>query len=91
MKEEIFLVRKQDLIEAFREVQKTDQPAKPINDQVEKLTRTEASKFLDVSMQTMHNWTKKGFLTEHGHGRKRFYLRQELKDAMRNEKSPEPQ
>lgn len=89
MKQEIFLVSKAELIEAFREVQKTDQPTKLANDQVEKLTRLEASKFLDVSMQTMHNWTKKGFITEHGYGRKKFYLRQELVDAMKNEKSPE--
>ena len=87
MKQEIFLVSKAELIEAFREVQKTDQPTKSVSDQLEKLTRTEASKFLDVSMQTMHNWTKKGFITEHGHGRKKFYLRQELITAMRNEKS----
>lgn len=91
MKQEILLVTKEDLIAAFREVQKTDRQEKTAKNQAEKMTRLEASKFLDVSMQTMHNWTKKGFLTEHGHGRKRFYFRQELIDAMRNEKSPELQ
>lgn len=90
MKQEIFLVTKDELIEAFREVQKTDQSTKPVNDQAEKMTRTEASKFLDVHLQTMYNWTKSGILTEHGHGRKKFYLRQELIAAMRNEKSLEP-
>lgn len=86
MKQEILLVTKQDLIEAFREVQKNDQLAKPAGDQIDKMTRAEASKFLDVHMQTMHNWTKSGILTEHGHGRKKFYLRQELIDAMQNKK-----
>lgn len=89
MKQEIFLISKDELMEVFREVQKTDQPTKPVSDQEEKMTRTEASKFLDVCMQTMYNWTKSGILTEHGHGRKKFYLRQELIDAMKNEKSLE--
>ncbi|MCL6101613.1 MAG: helix-turn-helix domain-containing protein [Bacteroidetes bacterium] len=91
MTQQILLVTKEDLIEAFREVQKTDQPSKPVNVQAEKMTRTEASKFLDVHLQTMHNWTKSGILTEHGHGRKKFYLKQELIEAMRNKKSPEHQ
>jgi hypothetical protein len=86
MEQQIFLVTKKDLIEAFLEVQKTDLLTKPVSDQGEKMTRTEASKFLDVHLQTMYNWTKSGILTEHGHGRKKFYLRGELIEAMRNNK-----
>jgi hypothetical protein len=50
----------------------------------EKMDRRQAAKFLGVSYQTMFNWTKAGILKEHGHGRKKFYLRSELIEAMKN-------
>lgn len=84
MKPEIYLMSKDDLIEAFREVQKEEQPAKQSIDKIDKMDRRQASKFLDVSYPTMHNWTKKGILKEHGQGRKKFYLRNELIQVMQN-------
>ncbi len=48
----------------------------------EKLNRREAARFLDVSYQTIGNWTNAGILKKHGYGRKKFYLRHELIAAM---------
>jgi hypothetical protein len=50
--------------------------------ETEKMDRRKAAKFLDVSYQTMCNWTKSGILTERGQGRKKFYLRSELIQVM---------
>lgn len=50
----------------------------------EKMDRRKAAKFLGVSYQTMYNWTKNGVVKEHGRGRKKFYLRPELVEAMKN-------
>lgn len=50
----------------------------------EKLDRRQSAKFLGVSYQTMYNWTKAGVVKEHGKGRKKFYLRPELVEAMKN-------
>lgn len=52
--------------------------------ETEKMIRRDASKFLGVSYQTMHNWTRSGIITEHGKGRKKFYLRSELIETMKN-------
>lgn len=52
--------------------------------ETEKMDRRKAAKFLDVSYQTMSNWTKQGILTEHGQGRKKFYLRSELIRVMKS-------
>lgn len=52
--------------------------------ETEKMDRRKAAKFLDVSYQTMSNWTKSGILTEHGRNRKKFYLRSELILVMQN-------
>lgn len=52
--------------------------------ETEKMDRRKAARFLDVSYQTMSNWTKSGILTFHGQGRKKFYLRSELIQVMQN-------
>ena len=50
----------------------------------EKMTRKQAAKFLDVSYTTMYNWLKDGILKEHGHARKKYFLRSELIESMQN-------
>ena len=52
--------------------------------QAERLTRRQAAKFLDISYQTMYNWTRSGIVKEHGAGKKKFYLRNELMEVIRN-------
>ena len=59
-------------------------PNPELDFEAEKMDRRKAAKFLDVSYQTMSNWTKSGILTEHGQGRKKFYLRSELIQVMQN-------
>lgn len=49
-----------------------------------RLTRREAAKFLDVSYQTMHNYVKQGILKEHGTKGKKFFFRDELMEAIKN-------
>ena len=62
---------------------------KPIMDKREidlydKMDRKQAAKFLGVSYTTMYNWLKNGILKEHGYGRKKYFLRSELIEAMQN-------
>ncbi len=59
-------------------------PEKLEIDLSEKLIRRDAAKFLGVSYTTMYNWLKVGILKEHGHARKKYFLRSELIEAMRN-------
>ena len=84
MEPKICVMSVEDLIKAFREVQKEESTSKQPIDKLDKLNRRQASKLLDVSYPTMHNWTKKGILKEHGQGRKKFYLRNELIEALKN-------
>lgn len=85
----VFISNKEDLKETLREVLREERTKEPELNLTIKLDRREAAKFLGVSYQTMFNWTKSGVLTEHGLGRKKFYLKQELIDAMKNEKGLE--
>ena len=72
---------KETLLEIFRDsAPVAPQDLKP----EEKMDRRKAAKFLGVSYQTMYNWTKSGVLKENGHGRKKYYLRPELIEAMKN-------
>lgn len=57
---------------------------KPETDLTGRMDRRQAAKFLAVSYQTMQNWTKAGKLQEHGIGRKKFYLRNELIEVIKN-------
>jgi len=73
------------LREVLSEIMKPDTPTANQTDfETEKFDRRKAAKFLGVSYQTMCNWTKWGWIKEHGQGRKKFYLRAELIDAMKN-------
>lgn len=80
----VFITNKEDLKKAFLEfLNETKAASQELKDD-EKLDRRKAAKFLGVSYQTMHNWTRSGIITEHGQGRKKFYLRPELIEAMKN-------
>ena len=53
----------------------------------ERLTRRQAAKFLQVSYQSMYNYTKAGLIREHGGTTgKKFYLKKELIEFINNEK-----
>lgn len=56
----------------------------PETDLKGRMDRRQAAKFLAVSYQTMYNYTKAGIIREHGTGRKKFYLRNELIEVLKN-------
>lgn len=76
----------EDIAEGLRKfVKQLPEPEpKPETDLSGRMDRRQAAKFLAVSYQTMHNWTKAGIIREHGTGRKKFYLRSELIQALKN-------
>lgn len=80
----VFIIPKDELEQTIRNVLNERNHEMPVIDLTEKLDRRKAAKFLGVSYQTMYNWTRSGLVREHGQGRKRFYLRSELIEAMQN-------
>lgn len=76
------LTTKDELTEAIREAVKEASAESPKINLLERMNRRSAAEFIGVSYQTMYNWTKSGLLKEHGIGRKKFYLRQELIEAI---------
>lgn len=81
----VFVTDEQILRKVIREeiagTKNTEEPKADFNDN---LTRREAAKFLGISYQCMYNWTKTGIIKEHGHGRKKFYVKPELIEALKN-------
>ncbi|MGM0408174.1 MAG: helix-turn-helix domain-containing protein [Bacteroidota bacterium] len=52
------------------------------NEFAERMTRKEAARFLGLQYNTMYHWIKKGIIKEHGRGRKKYFIKQELIQAM---------
>jgi hypothetical protein len=85
MEKIILISTREELLETLREVLRESTDKKSVDfDISEKKNRREASKFLGISYQTACNWTRSGLIKEHGQGRKKFYLRSELIEAMNN-------
>ena len=80
----VFIIPKDELEQTIRKVLNEQNPVKPIIDISDKMDRRQAAKFLGVSYTTMYNWLKDGILKEHGHARKKYFLRSELIAAMQN-------
>ena len=78
----VFITSQEALEESLRKVLKELTPSKTEINPDERMDRRQAAKFLGVSYQTMAGWTKNGIIQEHGHGRKKFYLRGELIESM---------
>lgn len=53
----------------------------------ERLTRKDAAIFLGISYQALGQWTRKGWIKQHGAGRKGYYLKGELMNI--RQKNPE--
>jgi hypothetical protein len=60
------------------ELKKSFQPKTPD----EYLGRAEVAKMLRVDISTIHNWTVSKILTSYGIGRRVYYKRTEIKDAI---------
>lgn len=79
-----FITDKEELKQTIRDVLNERSSEKPVIDTSEKLNRKQAAKFLGVSYPTIYNWMKDGILKEHGHARKKYFLRSELIESMQN-------
>lgn len=86
MKEIVYITAKDQLKETIREVLREERTSDPGIELKDRMTRREAATFMGVSYQTMHNYTKQGILKEHGAVRKKFYLRNELINAINGAK-----
>ncbi|MDP2887478.1 MAG: helix-turn-helix domain-containing protein [Bacteroidota bacterium] len=80
----VFIIPKDELEQTIRKVMNEQNQSKPVIDISEKMDRKQAAKFLGVSYTTMYNWLKDGILKEHGHARKKYFLRSELIESMQN-------
>lgn len=80
----VFIIPKDELEQTIRKVMNEQNPVKPVIDISEKMDRRQAAKFLGVSYTTMYNWLKDGILKEQGHARKKYFLRSELIESMKN-------
>lgn len=57
-----------------------------VNQETGLMNMEEVIKFLKVSKVTIHNWKKKGIITSHKMGRKLYFKRSELLDAIKKQK-----
>jgi len=80
----VFIIPKDELEQTIRKVLNEQNPPKPVIEISDKMDRRQAAKFLGVSYTTMYNWLKDGILKEHGHARKKYFLRSELIESMQN-------
>ena len=85
MKPEFYVIEKQELKEAFKEFTRAQQAESKTNhvEESERLNRYEAAKFLGISYPTMFHWSKKKIIQEHGQGRKKFFLKSELIEVLK--------
>lgn len=82
--ESILVIRAKELRQIIREEMKAATRKEPETDLSERMTRRQASKFMQVSYQTMYNYTRDGIVKQHGTTGKKFYLRSELIQVMKN-------
>lgn len=57
-----------------------------LNENPDLMDMEEAIKFLKVSKVTIHNWKKKGIIKSHKMGRKLYFKRPELLEAIKRQK-----
>ncbi|TKC57623.1 helix-turn-helix domain-containing protein [Pedobacter hiemivivus] len=57
-----------------------------LNENPDLMDMEEALKFLKVSKVTIHNWKKKGIIKSHKMGRKLYFKRSELLEAIKRQK-----
>jgi predicted DNA-binding transcriptional regulator AlpA len=74
-----------DLLESFGSLSISNQMPDP-QDKEELLNMEEVLKFLKVSKVTIHNWKKKGIIKSHRIGRKLYFKRGELMNAIKHQK-----
>lgn len=82
--ESILVIRTKELRQIIREELQAANRKEPEPELSDRMSRRQAAKFMQVSYQTMYNYTKAGIIKEHGTTGKKFYLRKELIEAIKN-------
>ncbi|SRX73353.1 helix-turn-helix domain-containing protein [Aequorivita antarctica] len=72
--EEEFMAK---LCQKFREIL-TEKNETPVIDKVELLSRKETAKFLNITLVTLHNWTKSKLIKPYYKGRRVYYKKCEI-------------
>lgn len=86
----VFTTDKQVLKETLREVIR-EENLRAGKEFPEKLTRKQACEFLGIAYITIYHWIKKGIVQEHGNLRKKYFLKDELIEVMKQRtEKPEP-
>jgi hypothetical protein len=82
--ESILVIRAKELRQIIREEMQAANRKEPEPELSDRMSRRQAAKFMDVSYQTMYNYTKAGIIKEHGTTGKKFYLKKELIEVIKN-------
>lgn len=82
--ESILVIRAKELRQIIREEVQAANRKEPEPELSDRMSRRQAAKFMQVSYQTMYNYTKAGLIKEHGTTGKKFYLRNELIEVIKN-------
>jgi hypothetical protein len=82
--ESILVIRAKELRQIIREEVQAANRKEPEPELSDRMSRRQAAKFMQVSYQTMYNYTKAGIIKEHGTTGKKFYLRNELIEVIKN-------
>lgn len=75
---ELILERLAKMEEELHNIKTNFQPKEPI----ELMTRQEVADFFQISLVTVHDWTKKGILTGYRIGNRIRYKRSEIEDRI---------
>jgi hypothetical protein len=82
--ESILVIRAKELRQIIREEMQAANRKEPEPELSDRMSRRQAAKFMQVSYQTMYNYTKAGIIKEHGTTGKKFYLKKELIEVIKN-------
>jgi excisionase family DNA binding protein len=87
MKDQTILIvtNPKDLADTIEKAMANRQAEKPEPQFNERMTRAEAARFAGVSYLTFGKWIHAGLIPEHGVGKKRFFYRQEVINALQKQ------
>ncbi|QGY44169.1 helix-turn-helix domain-containing protein [Maribellus comscasis] len=82
--ESIIILKAKEFREILRQELRANRPQEPDITR-DKLNREQAAKLAGMSLPTFRKFIKNGIFREHGHGRKTWFFRSEIIEALRNE------
>jgi excisionase family DNA binding protein len=83
IKPTIIIFNTDDLENAFLKALDRRESAGSLSKFDNRMTRSEAARFLGVTYVTIGNWIKRGLIHEHGIGGKKFFYREELIEILK--------